>query len=254
MPMLRAGRLLKRWRDVSIWSAELSICAANVWVGPVRQEFWAVWDRLEGRLWERTRLRPCCVEVPPGRVLVRDGEVEIDVALDEHDGFEVVVPDGRAYTWTRKQLVHAHGAVRVEGRERAVEATALIDDNAGYHRRHTRWHWSGGAGHDVQGRAVGWSVIVGLNDPPRNSERTVWVDGIPQEVGPVGFAEDLSLVAFDDGAYLTFHEEAARERRDNLLLIRSSYRQPFGTFSGTLPGGIELRKAYGVMERHEAVW
>ncbi len=39
-----------------------------------------------------------------------------------------------------------------------------------------------------------------------------------------------------------------------MLLLRSSYRQPFGTFPGTLPGGITLREAYGVMERHEAVW
>ncbi len=29
MPLLRAGRLLKRWRYVSIWSAELSIWVAS---------------------------------------------------------------------------------------------------------------------------------------------------------------------------------------------------------------------------------
>lgn len=254
MPWFRAGRLLKRWRYVSIWSRDLSICAANVWVGPVRQEFWAVWDRTDRRLYERTRLRPCCVELPPGRVLVRDSDVSIDVILDERDGFEVVVPEGRAYTWTRKQLIRAHGTVRLAGAERRVEATALIDDNAGYHRRHTRWYWSSGAGMDTLGRAVGWSVIVGLNDPSHNSERTVWIEGVPQEVGPVAFADDLSFVAFNEGAIVRFEEEAARERRDNLLLIRSTYRQPFGAFAGALPGGVELREAYGVMERHEAVW
>jgi hypothetical protein len=31
---------------------------------------------------------------------------------------------------------------------------ALIDDNAGYHPRHTRWQWCGGAGEDSQGRSV----------------------------------------------------------------------------------------------------
>ena len=51
-----------------------------------------------------------------------------------------------------------------------------------------------------------------------------------------------------------FHEEAARQRRDHLLLVRSAYRQPFGIFSGMLSGGMQLREAYGVMERHEAVW
>lgn len=254
MPWLRAGRLLKRWRYVSIWSSDLSICAANVWVGPVRQEFWAVWDRANRQLWERTRLRPCCVTLSPGRVLVHDGAISIDVTLDEQDGFEVVVPHGGAYTWTRKQMVRAHGSVRLPTGERRVEAMTLIDDNAGYHPRHTRWRWSGGAGHDTQGRSVAWSVIVGLNDPRHNSERTVWVDGVAQEVGTVSFADDLSFFAFRDGAVVQFQEEAARSRRDNLLLVRSAYRQPFGTFSGTLPGGIQLREAYGVMEWHEAVW
>jgi hypothetical protein len=36
--------------------------------------------------------------------------------------------------------------------------------------------------------------------------------------------------------------------------MRSDYRQPFGTFAGTLPGGIELAEGYGVMEEHDVRW
>ena len=36
--------------------------------------------------------------------------------------------------------------------------------------------------------------------------------------------------------------------------MRSRYRQPFGTFSGELPGGIELAEGYGVMEDHDVHW
>jgi len=255
LPLFRAGRLRKQWRYVSIWSREMSICAGSVQAGPARQEFWAVWDRAEGRLWERTRLWPGRVKLPSGRVIVRDGDVVIDIKLEETQGFEVVTPVGGAYTWTRKQGgIRAHGRVRLGGVERSVEAVALIDENAGYHPRHTRWKWSGGGGIDVQGRAVAWSVIVGLNDSPSNSERTVWIDGIPHEVGPVRFARGLSGVTFSEGGMLRFHQEAVRERRENLLLIRSSYSQPFGSFSGTLPAGMGLKEAYGVMERHEAYW
>lgn len=255
MPLLRAGRLLKTWRYVSIWSRELSLCAARVQVGPARQEFWAVWDRATGRLWQRTRLWPRCVRLPRNHVQVCDGDVRIDITLEENDGFEVITPDGRAYTWTRKQGgIRAHGLVRLGGAERRVEALALVDDNAGYHPRHTRWQWSGGAGQDIAGRTVAWSAIVGLNDAPRNSERTLWIDGAPREFGPVRFADDLSLITFAEGDQLRFHEEAVRRRRDNLLLIRSRYRQPFGRFSGSLPGGITLGEAYGVMEWHEAHW
>jgi hypothetical protein len=39
-----------------------------------------------------------------------------------------------------------------------------------------------------------------------------------------------------------------------MWLLASDYRQPFGTASGTLPGGIELASGAGVMERHHARW
>jgi hypothetical protein len=254
LPLFFGGRLRKTWRYVSIWSSALSICVGSVQVGPVRQEFWAVWDRAEGKLWERTRLVPRAVRLMPGRIAVRDGAVAIDVTLDEGDGLEVATPTGAAYTWTRKQIVRANGSVKLDRIEKPVEAVALIDDNAGYHPRHTRWQWSGGAGHDQHGRNVAWSVIVGLNDAPHNSERTIWIDGVPHEVGPVRFTDDLGAVAFAEGGALQFTAEATRIRRDNLLLIRSSYSQPFGTFAGTLPGGIVLRDGHGVMERHTALW
>jgi hypothetical protein len=50
-----------------------------------------------------------------------------------------------------------------------------------------------------------------------------------------------------------------RERRENLLVVRSEYRQPFGTFAGELPGfagqaPIVLAEGWGVMEQHSALW
>ncbi len=255
MPLVYNLRLRKRWRYVSVWSEALSLCAGSVEVGPVRQEFWAVWDRERERLYERTRLYTGHVDLSPGRVAVRERDLRVDVTLDEGPGLEVVSPDGDAYTWTRKQCgIRAHGTVTVAGEARPVEAVALVDENAGYHPRHTRWLWSGGAGTDARGDAVAWSVIVGLNDGARDSERTLWVNGVAREVGPVEFADDLSRVRFAEGAELRFTPEATRSREEDLLLVRSSYEQPFGRFEGTLPGGIELRQGFGVMERHRALW
>jgi hypothetical protein len=34
----------------------------------------------------------------------------------------------------------------------------------------------------------------------------------------------------------------------------SDYRQPFGTFTGELPGGFPLADGFGVMERHAVRW
>ena len=36
--------------------------------------------------------------------------------------------------------------------------------------------------------------------------------------------------------------------------MRSSYAQPFGTFTGELPGGLRLAEGFGVMERHDVHW
>ncbi len=82
----------------------------------------------------------------------------------------------------------------------------------------------------------------------------MWVDGAPHEVGPVEFAADLGSIRAGDGALLSFEAWAHRSRRDNLLILSSDYQAPFGSFSGALPGPIELAAGLGVMEHHRARW
>lgn len=256
MPLMCAGRLLKRWRYVGVYRSDVSICAGAVRVGPLRQQFWAVWDRRTGQLREDTSMRRGETRLAPGLVKIRDHHVTIDLHLEEGVGVEVVAPYAGGYVWTRKQAgVVAHGSVVLEDRIRSIEGPyAFIDDWAGYPPRHTHWLWSAGVGIDAGGRNIAWNLVSGINDSERDSERTVWIDSCPQEVEPVRFASDLSGVVFADGTELWFVREAVRRRRDNLGLVRSDYEQPFGAFSGRLPGGVELREAYGVMERHQAVW
>jgi hypothetical protein len=255
MPLLRGRRLLKRWRWIGVYGPDLSLCVGSVRAGPARQSFWAVWERDSRRLYERTWRSARGVALEPGRVLVDDGATQIDLALDEGEGVEVVAPAGSGYVWTCKQArVPARGQLAIDGRRRDVDSLAAIDDWAGYPNRRTSWLWSNGNGTAADGRALAWNLVVGINDPPVDSERTVWVDGTPSEVGPVTFAGDLSAVTFAEGGELRFASESVRRRSENMVVFRSSYEQPFGTFSGSLPGGIELGEGFGVMERHEAVW
>jgi hypothetical protein len=95
--------------------------------------------------------------------------------------------------------------------------------------------------------------VSGINDPPERSERAVWVDGEPFEPGPARF-EDLASIGFEDGSKLDFSPECERRRQENRLIVRYTYRQPFGSFSGTLPRGLELESGLGVMEHHDAHW
>ena len=202
---------------------------------------------------------------------VRDGDVLLDLALEEDEGFQARCRHGRGEVWTRKQAgVRAHGTLALGGAmAREIEALAVIDDTAGYHARRTEWRWSAGVGTGEDGTALAWNLVDGVNDPPTeagrhspparipvsaSSERAVWVDGVPSEVGSVRFAEDLSEVVAQDGSRLGFAAEAVRRRRENLLVVSSDYTAPFGTFSGTLPGGVRLASGLGVMEHHRAKW
>ena len=250
MPSRHGLRPLKAWRYVGVYGPELMLCAAIIRIGRARQSFWAVWDRRRRRLLERTRIGVGGVRLDPGRVVVNDGAIRLDLRLEEQAGVEAVCTTGQSYAWTRKQGgVRARGVVVVDGTTAPIDARAVIDDTAAYYHRQTSWQWSAGVGVAVDGRGVAWNLISGVNDPLRDSERTVWVAGQPFEPPPSVFMPHLAGVD-----KLQFHAEATRERSDNLLLLRSRYRQPFGVFSGELPGGIILAEGHGVMEEHHAWW
>lgn len=255
MPARRGTRPLKRWRYVGAYCPEVMLCVGEARVGPMPQRFWAVAEP-DGSLSEGTTIGRGGVTVDGSRVRVENCQVRIDLTVDEDGGVESVHPSGRdGYVWTRKQAgVRAHGEVRVGARIYQLDCRGAIDDTAGYHQRHTSWCWSTGVGRGSGGERVAWNLVTGVNDSATDSERAIWIDGEPFEPGPVEFAADLSRVAFSEGGELRFESWAAREDRTNLLIVRSSYRQPFGTFTGSFPGGVQLVRGFGVMELHDVSW
>ena len=244
MAPVRAGRPLKRWRYLGVYRSDLMLCVGDARVAGVPQRWWAV-ALPDGTLLEGNR----GVELSAGRAVVRG---VLDLQLEEPVGVEVVsLHRGRPYIWTRKHApVHVRGRVSAAGQAWAFEGDdGFVDESAGYHARHTAWRWSAGIGRAEDGRAVAWNLVDGVHDAPSSSERTVWIDGEPHEVEPQEFAEDLASVGG-----LRFREWSARESSMNLLLMRNSYRQPFGEFSGELPCGLRLAEGYGVMEEHDVRW
>lgn len=277
LPLRFAGNNRKRWRYLGAYCEEMMLCAARVQVGPISQTFWAVWDRDEGRLYERTvtRLPGARGEVwtedgagAPGEQAPQEGSLVRIESKDPAAGpvraflrggegkwAECICPNGEGgYVWTRKRAdVPVECDVRIGARRIRAQARGVEDESAGYHPRHTVWSWSAGVGVLCDGRSVGWNLVEGVNDPAERSERAIWIEGEPSEPGPVSF-DGLDGVTFDDGARLTCSAEAERSKSESRWLVRYSYRQPFGTFSGTLPGGLELERGFGVMEAHDAVW
>lgn len=257
MPRWRAGRPLKRWRYVGVYTPELMLCVGDARIGPVPQRWWAI-ALPGGELRERTTFGSGGVTVDGSTVRVDAKGVQIGLRLEESAGMEVVSPvgDGGAYIWTRKQAcVPVRGAVEVEGRRYELDGDgAFVDDSAGYHARHTVWQWSAGVGTLEDGRRIGWNLVDGIHDDPYANERTLWIAGEPAPVGPVSFAEDLCEVAFADGWTLSFDEWSRREHATNALVMSSRYSQPFGAFTGALPGGLRLAEGFGVMEAHDVRW
>jgi Protein of unknown function (DUF2804) len=257
MPLRRHGQTRKRWRYVGVYAADLMLCAARAQVGPLTQSFWTVWDVEANRCHGGTRLRPGRGEVAFEGPLLRlaAGGASAELRLGDGTPVESICPSGEGWGWTRKRAgVPVEGTVRAGDREWRLdgEPAAVVDESAGYHRRHTTWRWSAGVGRSPAGTPLAWNLVTGINDPPRRSERAIWEDGRPREPDPVVF-EGLAGIRFEGGAGLAFDAGAERARDDNLLVFRSRYRHVFGTFSGSLDG-IELAEGFGVMEEHEAVW
>jgi Protein of unknown function (DUF2804) len=287
LPVRRKGRWRKRWRYVGVFDDQLLVCAARISVGPLRQTFWVVCERESGEMWEKTTLLlpgargEVWTEHLAGEEVVAElGDAGVlDYAPDEGslvriDGgnhetgraraflrfgsakwAESVCPTPEGlYVWTRKRVdVPVECDVRIDDHRWRFEGRGMEDESAGYHPRHTVWSWSSGVGHTVDGRSVGWNLVSGINDPPEHSERAIWLEGEPVEPGPVSF-EGLEAITFDDGSRLRFEREFERSKDESRPFVRYTYRQPFGSFSGTLPGGVELERGLGVMEFHEATW
>jgi hypothetical protein len=248
-PLLRGGRPLKAWTWVGAFGPELMLCAARVRIGVLPVAWWAVWDRASGRMVERSARGAGGVDVSATHLRIRGRAVRADLAIGDGAPVEVSSPHGRQEIWTRKRAgVDARGTVELHGVRRDVALRAVVDESAGHHARHTAWRWSAGVGTAASGAAVAWNLVEGVHDG-EPSERAVWIDGVPHPVAHQPFAADLSRVGS-----LAFSPEAARARRENLLIVASDYEAPFGTFSGTLPVAGPLREGYGVMERHDVRW
>ena len=144
----------------------------------------------------------------------------------------------RSYAWTRKQGgIAAHGiGRRIDGASRAARGPS--GDRR--HRRVLRAPHAlavvGRRRRPLDGRAVAWNLVDGVNDPPADSERTVWVDGVPSEPPP-SFAADLRA---STGCASTPRPPGSATRTCSLI------RSPTGSRSAPsreLPGCVDWPRA-----------
>ena len=283
-----AGGWRKRWRYVGAFGDEVLVCAARVHVGPLVQNFWVVCDRESGEMWEKTRMllpgrarrrvdrasrrrggRGRARRHGRARLRARRGLAGPDrlrrsrprrlprLPALRHGGSgpRRSAPPRRASTCGRAS------APTCRSRSTSASATAAGGSRPAAWRTSppatTRTTRSGAgrrasAARPTAARSAGTSSrasTIRRSAPSGRSGSTA----SPPSPAPVGF-DGLDAIDFDDGSRLAFAKEFERSKDENRLSSSTRYRQPFGTFTGTLPGGIELESGLGVMEFHDATW
>ncbi len=152
---------------------------------------------------------------------------------------------------TRKQVgAQVRGDLRIGERHEAIAGVALLDYSHGMLARETVWRWAIASGRMEDGREVGFNLVADFNG---SLENVVWVDGEPRSAGRANFEEsDEAWTVEAEGVSAALHCEAVRSQTLDLGLVVSDYRQPLGTWSGTVDG-VAFR-GVGVAEFHRSVW
>jgi len=141
---------------------------------------------------------------------------------------------------------------------------AIFDWTNGFYPRQTSWNWACGAGIARDGSQIGFNFSSGVYEKGL-LENVVWINGKPEKTDEMIFAynpQNPSLpwqIKSRDGAVnLTFTPEGIRRANDNLLIIKSRFIQPCGSFNGSISTGgsspIHFSGVGGVVEEHHATW
>lgn len=288
---LRSGSLVararfKQWQHLCVVHDDLAITLAVVDAGITRLGWVQVIDRRTGERVEHHRQSPLLAihvaeRLGDGDTWLRASglRVALRARLDEgrHDvevtapqleidltchatttPLEVVLPLGRGRgMWSHKVPLPVSGTVRWRGRtvelDRTV-ATGIFDIHKAHYPHHTWWRWATFVGRDEEGRRLAVNLTRNPVIDPGLHECALWLDGGLRSLPLPEFhlerepwritAPELDLRFDGDG-----------ERREDLdvVVVRSRFRQRYGTFSGTV-GGRRVEAAFGLFEDHDSRW
>ncbi|GMV43957.1 MAG: hypothetical protein AMXMBFR64_56730 [Myxococcales bacterium] len=190
-----------------------------------------------------------------------------DLAADQPLVVSLPVGGGRAM-YSLKAALPLEGTLRVGDRTQALDPRschAIWDVHKAHYPRRTFWNWATFAGRDAAGRRVALNLTRNVNEDDATwNENAAWLDGHIEHLGPATFHFDPArpldpwrLGTADGAVDLVFRPQG--ERREDLRagLVESVFRQPYGTFDGTVRvrgERVTVEAAFGVCEDHRAVW
>jgi hypothetical protein len=158
------------------------------------------------------------------------------------------------------------GALEAEGRRYSLDGgVGGLDYTHGYLARETSWRWAFVCGRLDDGTPIGINLVEGFNESRDDvNENALWLG---TELIPLGRARftwnaaailDPWHVRTEDGAIdLHFKPWAAHQDIRDLKLVKSSFKQPVGLWSGEVKVGDRtyvLKDAPGVSEDQTVLW
>lgn len=265
---------IKRWQYVGLVSEEFVIGAAVVWMQPVGNVFWYVFDRKRRELTEASVLCPFGRGIAfesngvsgvvawrkgKNRILLENGRAggrrrleivsgKLAVTAELEDAPAPLVVASRVgyrgFNYTLKIAgMPAFGEVALAGATRRIgerEAFGVLDFTTGCLARETFWNWASGGGRDAGGALVGLNFVQGINETGV-TENAFWIGDRLVKTDTLTFAYDDRQIlspwrirSWDKKVDLTFVPEGERKADLDLKVVASRFHQPFGCFSGTL--------------------
>lgn len=193
------------------------------------------------------------------------GELEVEATLDESaapPSVSAIAPlgDGLVNATEKRALSRVTGHARIAGRTfDLARATAGWDYTHGLLPRHTRWHWAFALGTTDSGAPIAFNVVEGFVG---EAECAAFFDGKVHPIAEPRFEMDVERPTLPwklrgEGIDLSFSPGAVHAQHTKLVVIRSRFIQPVGTFEGTLRiGGREVRVEGlpGVVEDQDVLW
>jgi hypothetical protein len=205
-------------------------------------------------------------------VEVRMGDLTIDASIDESAGPPAITAiarlgDGLIDATEKRALLAVRGTARSGSREIALDgATAGYDYTHGLLPRHTKWRWGFGlgraGGRGSSGEPFAFNVVQGFVG---QAECAAFCGVSPGEVTPIAeprFEFDLEhpmrpWKISGKGIDLTFEPGAIHAQTTQLVIVRSRFVQPVGSFTGTIRvrgRDIRLEGLPGVVEDQDTLW
>lgn len=185
----------------------------------------------------------------------RIGKIDVDVVLSDAARITAIADLGKGlFDATEKEApMPARGEARIGERRFDLDgALGAVDYTHGLLPRHTQWRWAFGLG-TQDGKPIGFNFVQGFVGEAEcalfEGDRVVPL-GEPQ----FAFGDPLEPWRLrGDGIDLRFVPGAMHAEYKNLVLIKSRFVQPVGTFTGTI-GDRRIEGLPGVVEDQDVLW